>query len=109
MALGVVAGRCRAREDELARHAPIVDGPAHGVPHPRGALPLVEEARRLPVQQEAGIDRCPAFGLGVGVEQDFARGPLPGCRRLSTAFYAFEQDRSHCEELIAEKVVGDAG
>jgi len=106
--LGFVVRGCRARQDELARKAPIVDGATDGIPYTWGALPFVQEAWGVAVKEQLGVERGAPLGFGVSVEEDLADGSLPGGRGLPATLDTFDENRAHRAELIVEEAVGQA-
>jgi hypothetical protein len=98
-----------AGEDELAGLAAIVDRAANVVPDRGLQLPLVDQARRGAREHERRIYRGRLAGVGVGVEQDLARGdpPCGGC--LSTGLRTLDGDGTGRTQPSRKLVVDDPG
>ena len=100
-------GRGRASEQEGARLCPrVVNGVADDVPGRGQPLPLIEQNRRLSLE-ESGLVGFDQAALLVIVEPIDRPSPLECRRRLSDGFRALDRDRGQAHEELVELVVND--
>ena len=103
----VVGWRGGTGEDESARPAAVVARPSEVVPDLRGDLPFVEQARLGALDQAPGLDACKLDRIGVGVEQHFAGGSLPGRCRLAAGAHSFHDHAGRRAEPLRQQTVHD--
>jgi hypothetical protein len=96
--IGWLGGSC---EDELTRLLPVIHRAPYVIPDRRDDLPLVEQPRRLAVENQAGIDLGRFAHLVIDIEPSFAAGNLPSGLGLPAGFGTLDQDRaSVCKPLF---------
>jgi len=89
-----------------------IDGEAHGVPHLRSRLPLVDQARHLSLEKCGGLEirQLEVGGAVVGVlEVDDARSRLGARRGLAAPLGALDEDGPGGAQRRRQLLVRNAG
>ncbi len=105
----IVGWNCRPREDEVASPGAVINGPAHMVPDHWLRLPLVDQARSLPIQEQPGIDGDCILDTRVCVHPNLARCYLAGHGSLAASSWTFDKNPSRGHEEFGQFLVSYAG
>ena len=102
-----MARRSTAGKQELAASRIVIYSAPHDIPNLWNLLPLVDEQRSRPPQQQTGVGlHC--LEVGLCIEPQKAVDSLLGCCRLPDRLWAVDRDRGYLSEEFIQFIVDDA-
>ena len=105
----IVCRHGRAREDELAWLATVVDGSPHMVPDRRVELPLVDQPGRLSVEHRGRVHVDRIAHVVIDVQQCLAGGYVTPAHGLAATACPLDQHSAGCLEQGRQLLIDNSG